>query len=58
MRNIIIITGGSNGLGKAIAEYSLKNNLIVYNLDKENLELNNENYKFSDLLKELIQIDL
>lgn len=45
MRNIIIITGGSNGLGKAIAEYSLKNNLIVYNLDKENLELNNENYK-------------
>ena len=45
MRNIIIITGGSNGLGKAIAEYSLKNNLIVYNLDKENLELNDENYK-------------
>jgi len=45
MSNIIIITGGSNGLGKAIAEYSLKNNLIVYNLDKENLELNDENYK-------------
>ena len=45
MRDIIIITGGSNGLGKAIAEYSLKNNLIVYNLDKENLELNDENYK-------------
>lgn len=45
MKDIIIITGGSNGLGKAIAEYSLKNNLIVYNLDKENLELNDENYK-------------
>lgn len=46
MRNIIIITGGSNGLGKAIVEYSLKNNLIVYNLDKENIELNDENYKY------------
>ena len=45
MRNIIIITGGSNGLGKAIVEYSLKNNLIVYNLDKENFELYDENYK-------------
>lgn len=45
MRDIIIITGGSNGLGKAIAECSLKNNLVVYNLDKENLEFDDENYK-------------
>ncbi len=45
MKNIIIITGGSSGLGKSIVEYSLKKDLFVYNLDREKLELSNNNYK-------------
>ena len=45
MKDVIVITGGSNGLGKALVEYSLNNGLIVCNLDKENLELDNPNYK-------------
>lgn len=45
MKDVIVITGGSNGLGKALVEYSLNNVLIVCNLDKENLELDNPNYK-------------
>lgn len=45
MKDIIIVTGGSNGLGKAIVDYSLNNNLIVCNLDKDKLDIDNENYK-------------
>lgn len=45
MKDIIIVTGGSNGLGKAIVDYSLNNNLIVCNLDKDKLVIDNENYK-------------
>ena len=45
MKDVIIITGGSNGLGKALVEYSLNKGLMVCNLDKENLQLNNPNYK-------------
>ena len=45
MKNIIIVTGGSNGLGKAIVEYSLDKDLIVCNLDKEQSSINNMNYK-------------
>lgn len=45
MKDIIIVTGGSNGLGKAIVDYSLNNNLIVCNLDKDKLIIDNENYK-------------
>lgn len=45
MRNIIIITGGSNGLGKSIVEYSLGKDLLVCNLDKESYTLTNDNYK-------------
>lgn len=45
MRDIIIVTGGSNGLGKSIVEYSLGKELLVCNLDKEELVIENENYK-------------
>lgn len=45
MRNIIIITGGSNGLGKSIVEYSLNKGIYVCNLDREDLSIKNENYK-------------
>jgi len=45
MNDIIIVTGGSNGLGKAIVDYSLNSNLIVCNLDKDKLVIDNENYK-------------
>ncbi len=38
MKDVIVITGGSNGLGKALVEYSLNKGLIVCNLDEENLE--------------------
>lgn len=45
MKDILIVTGGSNGLGKAIIEYSLDKDLIVCNLDKEKSTISNENYK-------------
>ena len=45
MKDVIVITGGSNGLGKALVEYSLNKGLIVCNLDEENLELDNPDYK-------------
>ncbi len=45
MKNILVVTGGSNGLGKAIAEYSLNKDLLVCNLDREKSIINNINYK-------------
>lgn len=45
MKDVLIITGGSNGLGKAIVEYVLNKDLIVCNLDKESSTTTNENYK-------------
>ncbi len=45
MKDILIITGGSNGLGKAIVEYSLNIDLLVCNLDREKSVINNINYK-------------
>lgn len=45
MKDILIVTGGSNGLGKAIVEYVLNKDLIVCNLDKEKSSTTNENYK-------------
>lgn len=45
MKDILIVTGGSNGLGKAIVEYSLNKDLIVCNLDREKSIINNINYK-------------
>lgn len=45
MNDIIIVTGGSNGLGKAIVDYSLNKGLLVCNLDKENLIIEDDNYR-------------
>lgn len=45
MKDILIVTGGSNGLGKSIVKYSLSKNLIVCNLDKEKSIFDNINYK-------------
>lgn len=45
MKDILIITGGSNGLGRAIVEYSLNTHLLVCNLDREKTIINNINYK-------------
>ena len=45
MKDIIIITGGSNGLGKAIGDYSLNKGLLVCNIDRKDSDINNSNYK-------------
>ncbi len=45
MKGILIITGGSSGLGKAIVEYSINKDLIVCNLDRVGNIINNLNYK-------------
>ena len=45
MKDILIITGGTNGLGKEIVDYSLHKDLVVCNLDKEKSNNNDENYK-------------
>ena len=45
MKDILIVTGGSNGLGKAIVEYSLNKDVIVCNLDKEKSNIDNLDYK-------------
>lgn len=45
MKDILIITGGSNGLGKAIVEYSLNKDLMICSLDREKSDINNIGYK-------------
>lgn len=45
MKDIIIVTGGSNGLGRAIVEQSLNKELIVCNLDKEKSNVDNVDYR-------------
>ena len=45
MKDILIITGGTNGLGRAIVDYSLHKDLVVCNLDREKSSINDENYK-------------
>ena len=44
MNNIVIITGTSKGIGKAIAELFLKKDFIVYGLDRLEASLKNKNY--------------
>ena len=44
MDNIVIITGTSKGIGKAIAELFLKKDFIVYGLDRLEASLENKNY--------------
>lgn len=45
MKDILIVTGGSNGLGESIVEISLTKGLIVCNLDKEKSNIDNRNYR-------------
>ena len=44
MDNIVIITGTSKGIGRAIAELFLKKDFIVYGLDRLEASLENKNY--------------
>lgn len=54
MDNIVIITGTSKGIGKAIAELFLKKDYIVYGLDRLEASLENKNYHHAlvDLFKD------
>lgn len=44
-KKAIIITGSSSGIGKAAAEIFLKNNYIVYGIDKNTATIEDKNYK-------------
>ena len=41
----VIITGSSNGIGKAISEEFLKNGFLVYGLDRNTKNITHPNYK-------------
>ena len=41
----VIITGSSNGIGKAISEEFLKNGFLVYGLDRNIKTITHPNYK-------------
>lgn len=45
MKDILIVTGGSNGLGRSVVEYSLSKDLMICNLDKEKSNIDNLDYK-------------
>ncbi len=45
LKDILVVTGGSDGLGKAIVQYSLKKGLYVCNLDWEKTSFVNDAYK-------------
>lgn len=44
-KKAIIITGSSSGIGKATAEIFLKNNYLVYGIDKNTATIEDKNYK-------------
>lgn len=50
-KDIIVITGGANGLGKALLNQAIQNNLFVCNIDKDEIKMKEleieykENYK-------------
>ncbi|MDU9352097.1 SDR family oxidoreductase [Staphylococcus warneri] len=44
--NVVVITGGSSGIGSAIVSSQLDEGAIVYNLDLNNSEVNKKNYHF------------
>lgn len=44
-KKAILITGSSSGIGKAAAEFFLKNNYLVYGIDKNTATIEDENYK-------------
>lgn len=43
---VIIVTGGSSGIGKHIVESLLENNAVVYNTDLNNSDIKHENYHY------------
>lgn len=70
---VIVVTGGSSGIGRQIVESFLKNKSIVYNTDLQDNPINHPNYHFIEtnvankdavrntvdiILKEQFQIDV
>lgn len=47
-KDIIVITGGASGLGYALVEESIKNNLFVCNIDKDMEKMNEVSEKFRE----------
>lgn len=45
-KKIVLITGGSNGIGNQLIKYFLKKNFFVINLDIQKYNFNSDNYKF------------
>lgn len=72
-RKVIIVTGGTSGIGRQIVNSLLENGAIVYNVDLKDNPIDNENYYFiqtdvtdeeavqstvSQILEEQSQIDV
>lgn len=56
---VVILTGGSSGIGKSIVESLLNNGAVVYNADLRNSDINHRNYHFIqvDVSKEAQVVD-
>lgn len=54
MKNIIIITGGANGLGLALVKKSIGKGLFVCNIDKDATKMNELNSIYTDNYKGFI----
>ncbi|HGZ7033223.1 TPA: SDR family NAD(P)-dependent oxidoreductase, partial [Staphylococcus aureus] len=45
-KKVVIVTGGSSGIGHAIVKELLEQGAVVYNADLNNNNINNENYHY------------
>ena len=45
-QKVVIVTGGSSGIGHAIVKELLEQGAVVYNADLNNNNINNENYHY------------